>query len=525
MENEKKNLNKEEIKQIHKKPNKTVLITVGVVTAIILIIIGISSMVSNINEKKKQEREENNKVVVPKLIGMTYKEAKEEIEKLGLQIDAKLGNLEDDNIITTQDPYADKRIEKGETVTVYLEIPPTVKSDNYYGMRFRKTISDFCKEYNTSMENIYKQLRESTTAIDIDKITENEFVSTNTFQNNLKQYYCNKIGYTICLFVEPDNNYIVFANVGFNKNKVANYNKMQTFVIQKIYPSMVMALTGKGYSKTIGSMEKYIEKAEKENINALFEDNVVYNFQNVNTNENQLFYIYAMSEEKYNEIINGSQDTSSPTSNSERVNELKQMIEYLNNNYYLGFEPTEEQMTTILEYESENGNFDNDSLMEYILNKGWVSVRGGGTIDNSSSGSSSSGTTSSSSGNKNNSSTNNSDDDNMEIYIKGTLKINIKDLIKKSSDPEVQKIIKSNTINVSIYVEESHERSEFIMYHGGFNSIPDIITKDFTFTTTGKNKSVKSNVKIVIDNTATEIKESTLYEKELTFESGSQHLI
>lgn len=519
MENEKKNLNKEEIKQIHKKPNKTVLITVGVVTAIILIIIGISSMVSNINEKKKQEREENNKVVVPKLIGMTYKEAKEEIEKLGLQIDAKLGNLEDDNIITTQDPYADKRIEKGETVTVYLEIPPTVKSDNYYGMRFRKTISEFCKDYNVALEEAYSKSGGDKTTLVLHTLEESKFSADkdNDSNNNFNLYQAKGLNYYIMLFTEKNSENIVYACIGYDTRVVSDSDGLVKFITTKIYPTMIMALTDFSYNQVSDNLRM----VNSESSYTYFCDNVAYSFYINGTTYYQ--YVYAMSEEKYKQFTGNS--TINKESNSTRTNELKQMIEYLNNNYYLGFEPTEEQMKTILEYESGNGNFDNDSLMEYILNKGWVSVRGGGTIDNSSSGSSSSGTTSSSSGNKNNASTNNSDDDNMEIYIKGTLKINIKDLIKKSSDPEVQKIIKSNTINVSIYVEESHERSEFIMYHGGFNSIPDIITKDFTFTTTGKNKSVKSNVKIVIDNTATEIKESTLYEKELTFESGSQHLI
>lgn len=214
------------------------------------------------------------------------------------------------------------------------------------------------------------------------------------------------------------------------------------------------------------------------------------------------------------------------TEESKEVAGIEQMIGFLNSYYDLNFTPTDEQMQEIIEFSNSTDEFNNDTLMEFILQKGWT-ASGTGTVDNSSENSNSGTTSNSNNSSGNNKNTNkNSNDSNTSTYeeIKATLSINIKDLINNSTDPEVETILQSNTLQVSIFIEESEEKSEYLMYHGGIDSIPNTITQEFTFKTTN-NDSVKSNVRIVIDNTSTMIRESTLYDKSITFDKTGTYTI
>ena len=214
------------------------------------------------------------------------------------------------------------------------------------------------------------------------------------------------------------------------------------------------------------------------------------------------------------------------TEESKEVAGIEQMIGFLNSYYDLNFTPTDEQMQEIIEFSNSTDEFNNDTLMEFILQKGWT-ASGTGTVDNSSENSNSETTSNSNNSSGNNKNTNkNSNDSNTSTYeeIKATLSINIKDLINNSTDPEVETILQSNTLQVSIFVEESEEKSEYLMYHGGIDSIPNTITQEFTFDITNKT-SIKSNVRIVIDNTSTMIRESTLYDKSITFDKTGTYTI
>ena len=214
------------------------------------------------------------------------------------------------------------------------------------------------------------------------------------------------------------------------------------------------------------------------------------------------------------------------TEESKEVAGIEQMIGFLNSYYDLNFTPTDEQMQEIIEFSNSTDEFNNDTLMEFILQKGWT-ASGTGTVDNSSENSNSGTTSNSNNSSGNNKNTNkNSNDSNTSTYeeIKATLSINIKDLINNSTDPEVETILQSNTLQVSIFVEESEEKSEYLMYHGGIDSIPNTITQEFTFDITNKT-SIKSNVRIVIDNTSTMIRDSTLYDKSITFDKTGTYTI
>lgn len=214
------------------------------------------------------------------------------------------------------------------------------------------------------------------------------------------------------------------------------------------------------------------------------------------------------------------------TEESKEAAGIEQMIGFLNSYYDLNFNPTDEQMQEIIEFSNTTDEFNNDTLMEFILQKGWT-ASGTGTVDNRSENSNSGTTSNSNNSSGNNKNTNkNSNDSNTSTYeeIKATLSINIKDLINNSTDPEVETILQSNTLQVSIFVEESEEKSEYLMYHGGIDSIPNTITQEFTVDIINKT-SIKSNVRIVIDNTSTMIRESTLYDKSITFDKTGTYTI
>lgn len=501
-----------------KKSLKPFWITLVVTFSVIALISGIIFAVENIKERKRQEQlaiEESNKVTVPNVVGMTYKEAREELEKLELKVDGKLGNSEDDNIVTTQDPPAEERIKKGETVIVYLKTPITVKSNNIYGMRFRKTIPEFCKNYNNNIESIYNQKGEDTSAIGLDQIKESDFLlDTKSLQNNFKQYCCNKIGYSINIFTELDSEYIVFACVGFNENSVANVNKMLTFTLEKTYPATVMSLTDKGYSSIISSMQQYVKEIKENGARALFEDNVVYNFPEPD-NGIQLFYVYAMSEEKYKEATNGTNQTSN-NADQQSVAYIQQTINTINSQYGYNFQPDNEQMEQIIEfYNTTNytGDFDTDSLLSFLNQKGWIDTTQG--KNNSSS-------TQQSSSSSQNSSNKSSNTNNTSKEVTATLNINLKELIAKNTTATEIKN-ESERIDIHIYVEDALVQDDYFEYFNGGASVPDTITTTVKVYENEKKLNDKRQVKITMDNTRTLIKETTLYDGGIVFDKSKTY--
>lgn len=231
------------------------------------------------------------------------------------------------------------------------------------------------------------------------------------------------------------------------------------------------------------------------------------------------------SKESAKEALKLEEATDEPvieTEETKEIESIEQMIGFLNSYYDLDFNPTDEQMQEIIEFSNTSDEFNNDILMEFILQKGWTTS--GTEIENNSSENSNSETTNDPSSNSSNNK--NIDSNNIITYqeITATLNINIKDLINNSSDPEIETILQSNTLQVSIFVDGSKEGSEYLMYNGGIDSIPNTITEDFRFETTN-NDSIKNNVRIVIDNTSTMIKESTLYDKEIIFDKTGTYTI
>lgn len=398
------------------------------------------------------------------------------------------------------------------------------------GMRFKITIKDFVERYNKVIEETEDEL-----SVPLFQINESDFSYLGT-NNTADVYgYIRYVGgnmasgnsqerFAIGIYLEKGSDKIVQVSFSAENTYLNSLtDEQQSFLFYHDLPQVIMAVDN---TLTMDSAKAKIDNAINSIPHINFENNVAITA--TQNSEVTMIAIAAMSNEVYKKNYNGTNNqiisegaTDNTTTNSSKVAEIEQMIGFLNSYYDLNFNPTDEQMQEIIEFSNTTDEFNNDTLMEFILQKGWT-VSGTGTVDNSS------GTTS----NSNNSSSNNkntnknSNDNNTSTYeeIKATLSINIKDLINNSTDPEVETILQSNTLQVSIFVEESEEKSEYLMYHGGIDSIPNTITQEFTFKTTN-NKSIKSNVRIVIDNTSTMIRESTLYDKSITFDKTGTYTI
>lgn len=376
---------------------KQIKISIIISLSVVLIpalIIGIIGFKQDLDKKKQKAAEEARlaaeearlaaQVEVPNIIGMTADEAKKALNDIGLQIniydyDKKLTDEKpDEYVVDKQYPSAKEKVDPNTEVKVFFKESMVVESNNFYGMRFKKTISEFCELYNRNIETIYDYLGENKTAIELDKIKESDFSYYMTVEaTKCKEYVVNKIGYSIVLFTEPDSEYIVYACPGFDASKVANSDKMLTFILQKVYPATVMSLTGTSYSDVINNIKKVAEYGEKNNgVCILFKDNTVYHFSD-DGNLNY-FYIYAMSEEKYNQIMNGENKNQTSSDDQEIITDIKNRLNVLNGYYSYNFKPTEEQMQILVELAKGNGeNFDSDMLENFLITNGWVSERGG----------------------------------------------------------------------------------------------------------------------------------------------------
>lgn len=143
-----------------KSKNKIILVIIAVVIVVICLTVGIIVTTNIKNEKEQKEiaeLEERNKRIVPNVVGMTRKEAIEEIEKNELDHVVSPYTIIDDNaIVTSQSPKAGEEVKKGDWVTINVskQLPSYVEKVNNY-MTFNMTISDFVKKLNdTSTYNI-----------------------------------------------------------------------------------------------------------------------------------------------------------------------------------------------------------------------------------------------------------------------------------------------------------------------------------------------------------------------------------
>jgi len=126
-----------------KSRNKIILVTFAIVIIVICLTVG-TIVMTNIKDEKEQkeiaEWEERNKRIVPNVVGMTRKEAIEELEKNELAHVVSPYTIIDNNaIVTSQSPKAGEKAKKGDWVTIYFKSDAT---DNNKSQSSKVSIND-----------------------------------------------------------------------------------------------------------------------------------------------------------------------------------------------------------------------------------------------------------------------------------------------------------------------------------------------------------------------------------------------
>ena len=139
-------------------------IIVAVCIIVIPILIGGIVMLKQDSDKKKQIAAEEARlaaqVEVPDVKGMTINEARETLNKVNLEIsltdyDKQLTESNpNEYVVESQYPSAKEKADKNTEIKVFFKELMVVESNNFYGMRFKKTIADFCENYNKAIETI-----------------------------------------------------------------------------------------------------------------------------------------------------------------------------------------------------------------------------------------------------------------------------------------------------------------------------------------------------------------------------------
>ena len=210
-----------------------------------------------------------------------------------------------------------------------------------------------------------------------------------------------------------------------------------------------------------------------------------------------------------------TQTNTSSNTNSTVVADIQDRIDFFNSYYAWNFHPTNEQMQQMVEFANSTSNFTNDTLADFIIDKGWLPDSGTGTVSSNNS-SSTTNNGNSSSSNKNTSSSNNDDDDNTSKEVTATVNINLKELIAKNTvATEIKN--ESERIDIRVYVEDAFVKDDYFEYFSGGASVPNIITTTVKVYENEKKLNDKRKVIITMDNTRTLIKETTLYDGEMIF--------
>lgn len=312
------------------KEQKLKQIKISIIIAIIIIvvpslIVGIVALKQDIDTKKRVAAEEARlaaQVEVPDVMGMNINEARETLSNAGFEVNLtdytkeQVESNPSEYVVKLQSPSVGERVDKNTEVKLFFKELMVVKSNNFYGMRFKKTIPEFCESFNKALENEYKQSGENTTSIELYKLKSSSFTYYQTIDSEkVKQYNAQGINYQIMVFTEIDSDKIVYACVGFDKSGVANYDNLQTFVATKIYPAMISSLTGDGYSTALDKFKSIDEKASY----SYYKDNICYLYREQGTIT--YMHIIAMNEEKYNsKILNKTTENDKTTKVTEEEN-------------------------------------------------------------------------------------------------------------------------------------------------------------------------------------------------------------
>ena len=183
-----------------------------------------------------------------------------------------------------------------------------IASDNFYGMRFNMTLSEFCSSYNKEIKSIYEDY--TGTKLDSSNVmllTENDFIKSNTRQeqSNLDFYVKtitlqDKYELSIVVYTEMNTENIVSATVMADYDSFINAEDFRTVIGNVVVPSVI---SGVRQDLTLNEITKFINSVESNgDIAYTYEDNMVYQVSVNSTSSTSDFTISAISKEKYNEL-------------------------------------------------------------------------------------------------------------------------------------------------------------------------------------------------------------------------------
>ena len=449
MEEEKKDINKDEIKSIQKKANKIVLITVAIVVAIILIISGVVVIVSNINEKKKEVQTSS------------------QLENENIQEENTIKEQTNKTLLTKE------MLSQNNYKFLYELIQFRISGEKYYSE------GDYLK---LAVRHQYENKFIVHTII-----LSNKHINQPDYQ--LKSVLSNS---------EYEKMYYLTKNITKEKIYYACFE-----LKDNVYLEDAM---GAGYPNGFDTMFNI----QGENIVEIPNGTDDYT-------ANQIAQRVANELDRYYEKLKNNEpiETSSNT-NSTVIEDIQDRIDFFNSYYYWNFHPTNEQMQQMVEFANSTSNFTNDTLADFIIDKGWLPDSGTGTVSSNNSNSNNNNNNGNSGSSNKNTSSSSNDDDNTSREVIATVNINLKELIAKNTvATEIKN--ESERIDIRVYVEDAFVKDDYFEYFSGGASVPNTITTTVKVYENEKKLNDKRKVIITMDNTRTLIKETTLYDGEMIF--------
>ena len=205
---------------------------------------------------------------------------------------------------------------------------PIIECDNFYGMRFNMTLSEFCENYNKKFKDIVSEYTDENLFNDNLSLTENQFKKSTvqSQQSGLDFYMINrtfaeKSKETIVVYTEPNTKNIVSVTLMADYNSFINQKEFSTWVMKVSVPCIIKSVRP---DFTQEQVDNFMQIENKENNKAYnYQDNMIYEMSTNSTSKTADFTISALSEKKYEELYNSSSQYNTNTTNNANTNTIE----------------------------------------------------------------------------------------------------------------------------------------------------------------------------------------------------------
>lgn len=205
---------------------------------------------------------------------------------------------------------------------------PIIESDNFYGMRFNMTLSEFCENYNKKFKDIVSEYTDENLFNDNLLLTENQFKKSTvqSQQSGLDFYMINRTfaekgKETIVVYTEPNTKNIVSVTLMADYNSFINQKEFSTWVMKVSVPCIIKSVRP---DFTQEQVDNFMQIENKENNKAYnYKDNMIYEMSTNSTSKTADFTISALSEKKYEELYNSSSQYNTNTTNNANTNTIE----------------------------------------------------------------------------------------------------------------------------------------------------------------------------------------------------------